>query len=268
MVLKILTNFVLVLVLAIPIASARKPDSITLVREGSRIIDALATLHLFHGCEPSTMLIEHKWGNSVTEMVVFPNQRLAEMEAEVARNPNTKFRVSGEVFTYDDGNFLLVREAVTLWAGAKRDSPRVQPSSPDIDDIVDEREDDSIASIVADLEAATGSLARSIRSAADNPVERVSPRDEGLRIKNRRVHLVRNSHGAWVVVFVSDATGLSDPPCTVLPSTVSRKLFAYVRTRGLTVPVLVSGEVMTYHGHDFLILRSWQKVHGADHLDG
>ena len=267
MVLKIITNVVLILVLANPTASAMKPDSITLLREGSRIIDANATLQLFHGCEPSTMLIEHRWGNSVTEMVVFPNQRLAEMEGEVARNSKTKFRVSGEVFTYDDGNFLLVREAVTLGASAKRESPKVQPTSPDSDDVVGEREDDSITSIVADLEAATGSLARSIRSAAENPVERVSPRDEGLRITNRRVHLVRSSHGAWVVVFVSDATGLSDPPCTVLPSTVSRKLFAYVRTRGLTAPVLVSGEVMTYHGHDFLILRSWQKVHGADHLD-
>ena len=240
-----------------------------LMQEGSRIVDAISTLHPFDDSSPTTLRIEHIGVDEVSEFVVFPNQRLAEMEAVAIRKPDSRFRVSGEVFTYDGGNFLLVREVALIDALPKRHSPTLRPRSPDIDrvDTTTEVEEDSIASIVADLEAATGSLARSIRSAADNPVERPSSRAEGVRITNRRGHLVRNNHGAWVVVFVADATGLSDPPCTILPSTKSRRLFAFARKSGLTAPVLVSGEIVTFHGHDFLVLRSWRRVHTGDHLD-
>ena len=238
--------------------------TITLMAEGSRIVDAEATLLLFSDGSPTRVRV----GDNGTELVVFPNARLAEIEGEYSKNQNAQFRVSGEVFTYDKGNFLLVRDVTVAGSFAKRNSPSITPSSPDIDDDTTSSKDDSVESIVADLRAATGSLTRSIRNAANNPIKRSSTRDEGVRITNRRGHLVRNSDGAWVFVFVADATGLSDPPCTVLPSAVSNKLFKYASKGGFTVPFLVSGEILTYHGHDFLLLRSWRRVHTADHLDG
>ena len=234
------------------LAAAQAP-TVSLLREGSRIVDAQATLILFNDGSPTKVQV-----SDGSELVVFPNARLAEMEGEASKKQNMQFRLSGEVFTYDKGNFLLVRDVTVIGSFAERNSPAVVPSSPDID----------VESIIADLKEATGSLSKSIRNAANNPNKRSSARTEGVRITNRRGHLVRNNEGAWVFIFVADATGLSDPPCTVLPSTASAKLFGYASRGGFTIPILVSGEVLTYHGHDFLLLRSWRKVHTADHLDG
>ncbi|MDP6693802.1 MAG: hypothetical protein QF444_05690 [Phycisphaerales bacterium] len=268
MVQKTFYNFAIVLIVTLSSAAFADPEVVTLFREGSRVLEAEATLQLFDDVSPTTVILEPGEGSGSNKMVVFPNQRLAEMEAVVSQKPENRFRVSGEVFTYNNANFLLIREVVSIGKSAKRKSPTAQPTSPDIDTVNDKHDDDSIASIVADLEKATGTLARSIRSAVNNPVESFSPRTEGVRITNRRGHVVRNNYGAWVFVFVSDATGLSDPPCTILPSSVSRKLFSFASRGGLAAPVLLSGEVMTYHGHDFLVLRSWRTVHGADHLEG
>jgi len=236
---------------------------ITLMREGSRIVDAEAALILINDGSPTKVRID---GGG--ELIVFPNARLAEMEGEASKKQHTKFRISGEVFTYDRGNFLLVRDVTAVGSFSPRNSPTVAPSSPDVDDDSRSSEEDSVESIIADLKEATGSLSRSIHNAATNPIKRSSTRTEGVRITNRRGHLVRNNGGAWVFVFVADATGLSDPPCTVLPSTASAKLFTYASKGGFTIPLLISGEVLTYHGHDFLLLRSWRRVHTADHLDG
>jgi hypothetical protein len=245
-----------------------EPLQITLMREGSTIVDATASINVFHGDAPTTVVIESGEDGNNIEVVLFPNSRLAEIEAEAAKNPNTRFRLSGEIFTYDNGNFLLIREVSAIGSFARRDSPTIEPLSPDVELDEPAATDDSVGSIIADLEAATGSLSRSIRSAANNPIDRVSPRTDGVRITNRRGNLVRNNEGAWVFVFVSDATGLSDPPCTVLPNTSSQGLFTYAGVGGFIIPVLVSGEVLTYHGHDFLLLRSWRRTHTADHLDG
>ena len=245
-----------------------QPTTVTLIREGSRIVDAKATLELFTEGVPSTVHIDNGTAGGGTGLVVFPNMRLAEMEAEVTENRGTRFRVSGDVFAYDKGNFLLVREVTAIGSIAKRDAPLVEPESPDANEGDIKKTSDSVDSIIADLEKATGLLNKSIRTAANNPIERASNRNEGTRITNRRGHLVRNSNGAFIFVFVSDATGLSDPPCTILPTTRSQRLFRYASVSGYTIPLLVSGEVLTYHGHDFLILRSWRRVHRVDHLDG
>ena len=247
-----------------------QPPPISLLPEGSRIIEAEASLQLFSEDAPTTIRIEGGNGMKATRLVVFPNMRLAEMEAAASKTQDTRFRLSGEIFTYGGGNFLLVQEVAAIGTFSKRNSPTEEPSSPDTEDHEEgsKKNDDSVNAIIANLEAATGSLTKSIRSAVNNPINRVSPRNEGARITNRRGHLVRNSAGAWVFVFVADATGLSDPPCTILPTSKSQTLFHYDSLRGFTVPLLLSGEVLTYHGHDFLILRSWRRVHTGDHLDG
>jgi hypothetical protein len=241
-----------------------KTPSVSLIREGSRIVDAEATLILFSDGSPTRVQV----GDDGVELVVFPNTRLAEMEGETSKKQNTRFRLSGEVFTYKKGNFLLVRDVTAIGSFAERRSPAVTLSSPDAEDDSNSSNNDSVESIINELKEATGSLTKSIRNASTNPIKRSSTRSEGVRITNRRGHIVRNNEGAWVFVFVADATGLSDPSCTVLPSTAAEKLFGYASKGGFTVPLLVSGEVLTYHGHNFLLLRSWRRVHTADHLDG
>jgi hypothetical protein len=256
--------FRLLIVFILGSLASAQTTTVALIREGSRIVDAEATLIFSGDRSPAKVRI----GPEGSELVVFPNARLSEMEGEATKKRNTLFRVSGEVFTYEKGNFLLIRDVTAVGSFSKRNSPTVIPSSPDMDDDSNASKDDSVESIISALKEATGSLSRSIRNASTNPIKRSSTRSEGVRITNRRGHLMRNNDGAWVFVFVADVTSLSDPPCTVLPSTASAKLFRYTRKSGFTIPLLVSGEVLTYHGHDFLLLRSWRKVHTTDHLDG
>ena len=256
--------YIFLTVLFLGTLAVAKTPAVSLIREGSRIVDAEATLILFGNGSPTRVQI----GDDGIELVVFPNTRLAEMEGETSKKQNTRFRLSGEVFTYEKGNFLLVRDVTAIGSFAERRSPAVTPSSPDAEDDSNSSNNDSVESIINELKEATGSLTKSIRNASTNPIKRSSTRSEGVRITNRRGHIVRNNEGAWVFVFVADATGLSDPSCTVLPSTAAEKLFGYASKGGFTVPLLVSGEVLTYHGHNFLLLRSWRKVHTADHLDG
>jgi hypothetical protein len=256
--------FRLLIVFILGSLASAQSTTVTLIREGSRIVDAEAMLIIASDRSPAKVRI----GPDGSELVVFPNARLSEMEGEASKKQHTLFRISGEVFTYDRGNFLLVREVTAIDSFAKRNSPAAPPSSPDIDDDSDSSKSDSVESIISDLKEATGSLSRSIRNAATKPIKKSSMRSEGVRITNRRGHLVRNNEGAWVFVFIADTIGLSDPPCTVLPSTNSAKLFRYASKSGFTIPLLISGEVLTYHGHDFLLLRSWRSVHTTDHLDG
>ncbi|MDP7008333.1 MAG: hypothetical protein QGI78_02070 [Phycisphaerales bacterium] len=241
-------------------------EQITVLREGSTILNATATLELSTVEKPASVTIVREDGTTANKLILFPNQRVAEMESEEARAPKSTFQLSGEIFTFDLGNFLLVREVTRVDQFASRDLPDHEPLSPDIDSEESRQSDDSIESIIADLEEATGSLNKSIRSAANNPIDQTPSRDEGIRVTNRRGHLVRNTQGAWIFVFVADSSGLSDPPCTVLPTTASKKLFKFASRGGYTIPVLVSGEILTYHGHEFLLVRSWRKVHKADHL--
>ncbi|MDP7006050.1 MAG: hypothetical protein QF718_07570 [Phycisphaerales bacterium] len=238
---------------------------VPLIREGTKIIDALVTLSQEKKNTPVTVKIISDGGEEYS-LIALPNERLAEIEAVTAENPKNVFRATGNVYVYGSKNFFLIKEVVSLEDHADRSHPTFVPVDPNAVELNEVDFKDSVADIVRDLEEATGSLVRSIRNASDNPIEGSAFR-EGALISARRCHLVRNKYGAWVAVFVSDSTGLQDPPCTVLPSTVASGLIEWASDAEPSDPVLLSGELLNYHGHGFLILRSWREVHATDHLD-
>jgi len=263
-------NVLIALFLTLPCV-ATQPDSgvrVPLLREGTRVIEANGQLHRESDEHPVVIQIplQKEGGRLVDQFIVLPNRRLAEMEAASAEFPNRSFQVSGDVFAYGDHNYLLIREALSLGEHAERNHPTSIPIRPSEESLDVEDFDDSIADIVDELEQATGSLVRSIRSAANNPVQADTIK-EGSRISSRRCHLVRNTTGAWVAIFVADSTGLSDPPCTILPSVSFAELTAWASKNNPSTPVLLSGEVLNYHGHGFLLVHSWRPVHQTDHLD-
>ena len=241
---------------------------VPLLREGTKIIDGIGRLHRLSDEHPIVIEIpsEKDKGRMVDSFVILPNMRLAEMEASAVEFPERSFRISGDVYAYGDRNYLLVREAVSLGSHADRNHPTSVPIHPNEEVLQKEDFDDSVADIVKELEVATGSLVRSIRDAAQHPVEE-SAIKEGTRISARRCHLVRNDSGAWISVFVSDTTGLSDPPCTILPSTSFAELTRWASKQDSSTPLLLTGELLSYHGHGFLIVRTWRPVHNTDHLD-
>ena len=241
-------------------------NRVPLLREGTKIIEAEGQLSRESANDPIRITINRSSGTQQDSCIVLPNKRLAEMELTNVENPESTFRVSGDVFAYGEHNYLLVREAVVLAKHAERNHPTSVPLDPASESLEVDDFDDSISDIVKDLEDATGSLVRSIRMASDKPVAK-SAVLEGSKITSRRCHLVRNDAGAWIAVFVSDSTGLSDPPCTLLPSVAFGKLTSWMRTKNPSTPVLLSGEVCNYNGHGFLLVRSWRAVHESDRLD-
>lgn len=242
------------------------PTRVPLLREGTKIIERDGFLLQQGERDPIVVELPREDDLTTDSFVLLPNQRLAEMESAEGAFKGLTFRISGDVYAYGDQNYLLVREAVSIGAHASRNHPTSVPVDPNTEVLETEAFDDSIADIVDDLEAATGSLARSIRNASDNPIDGSTIKDGG-RISSRRCHLVRNDSGAWVAVFVSDSTGLSDPPCTLLPSDSFAKLVRWASKQNPSTPVLLSGEVFNYHGHGFLLVRTWRPVHQTDHLD-
>lgn len=250
-------------------AQSAPVERVPILREGTKIAQAVGTLERDDKTDALVIRLEiqlERNDANVHSLIVLPNRRLVEMEAVREKNPDNKFRVSGDVYAYKNQNFILVKEAVSLEEHAERNHPTTVPINPNKTTIEREDFDDSVADIVRELEEATGSLVRSIRNAADNPIAATTVRSEGARITARRCHLVRNDRGAWIAVFVSDATGLSDPPVTVLPGTTFASLVKSVRGKDQTIPVLLTGELLHYHGHGFLALQDWRPVHKTDHL--
>jgi hypothetical protein len=239
---------------------------VPLFREGTKIKEATGTLSQEDANSPLSITIEQESGGISTTFIVLPNERLAEMEAVTLKNENSQFRFSGEVFTYGSKNFLLVRSVVSLGDHANRNHPSVIPTDPNLLEITKEDFDDSVHEIFQELENAMGSLVSSIRNAAENPIKSDEQLVEGARITSRRCHLVRNESGAWIAVFVSDSTGLSDPPCTILPNMAFNSLTLWFSKQNPSTPVLLTGELLRYHGHAFLSLHSWRPTHKTDHL--
>ena len=239
---------------------------VPLLREGTRIIEGIGKINLHTDGKPASILLSHESGTISDSFVLLPNQRFSEMEEANTEYPGVQFRVTGDVYAFGNQNYLLVREVSALTQYAEREHPAVIPIDPNAEAIQKEDFNDSIADIVEDLENAAGSLAQSIRSASAQPI-RLSKVVEGTRISARRCHLVRNKQGGWVAIFVSDASGLQDAPCTILPSSSFGKLIKWARQQEPSNPVLLSGELLNYNGHGFLIISSWRPVHKTDHLD-
>ena len=223
-------------------SNAESPTKIRipLMREGTRIVEAIGHLTVASESQPIMIELEQIGKSTVDTVIVLPNQRLAEMEATHNKTPNSTFRVSGDVYAYGNRNYLLVREAVSLVGHAERDRPAVVPIDPNAQMLTPDDSEDSVSDIVKELEEATGPLVRSIRTAAEFPIKSSNSMLEGTRIVARRCNLIRNDAGAWIAIFVADATGLSDPPCTILPGAAFARLTSWASKNTIDTPVLLS----------------------------
>ena len=238
----------------------------SVLREGMSIIQAHATLHREHPSLPVRIEITSESGKTLDSLIVLPNLRLQEMESIQKEDPEAIFSITGNIYSCLDENYILLREVLLLQEFAKRNHPEFAPIDPNAESLPVDAGTDSIADIIRDLEDSVGPLVKSIRGAAESPLKVGYVPKEGSRIQSRRCHLVRNEDGAWVALFVADSMGLSDPPATILPGRKFQQLTTWISKQHTSTPVLLTGELLTYHGHSFLVLKSWRRVHQTDHL--
>ena len=240
-------------------------SSKTGIQEGAKVVNGIGKFAKKSELQPTGIDITQK-NQTVESFILFPNRRLEEMEAGFGKNPNIQFRVNGDIYTHKKHKYLLVREVTSLVEHIKRDLPTTVPDDPSPDVVEENSEEVSVADIVKKLKGAAGQLTQTIRNANANPITKGVVK-EGARISSRRCRLIRNTLGAWVAVFISDSSGLDDPPCTVLPTSKLLSLSRWINKQKPSTPVLLSGELLSYHGHRFLLLHSWRDVHNTDHLD-
>ena len=246
------------------IAQEKPAESNFTIRDGAKVIGGIGTLSKKNKQYPTTIKIHAQNEEGFSTFILFPNKRLEEMEATNSVSPNTSFKVSGDIYVHTKKRYLLVRSVVSINDNHNTETPPIIAKKVS-DTIVDE-DDDSIESIIKDLEKDAGALTKTIRDATEHPIYRATEK-EGARIASRRCHILRNIHGAWVAVFVSDSTGLDNPPCIILPTSSLTSLAQWARKQHPSATVLLSGELLNYRGHLYLLLDSWRATHNTDHLD-
>lgn len=249
---------------ALPVPRGAAPDAPgdpALLREGSQLIDVTGAMArddvgnwVFH-VPPTT-----DQAPALT-LILLPCVTLADMEAAldaVGEHP-VRFELTGEVFAFHSRNFLLPTTAPRLVDATRLDSPPAQTDS-DADGGEAAEDDEGQAGdraeqIMQALVRDTGPIARTGGSTLPVRVEETDSKllREDTLLVNRRGRLTRDGGGVWRVVFDADAEGLSDPPMRLLPCLLLERMSAYALRAGRNAPVLISGKVTVYRGHNFLL---------------
>lgn len=158
-----------------------------LLREGSSLVEALATLHRDESSgwwklaieapdiDPSSSLAPEVDRPPPFDLLILPCTRLTEMErilesttATSDAHPNSmRFKVSGRVFVFQNRNYFLPTHAAVV--GGEKPMPRPPTGLPDPTTPADasntRNRDDSAEAIARSLEQQTGPIARSAGSA-------------------------------------------------------------------------------------------------------
>ncbi|NLX07469.1 MAG: hypothetical protein GXY33_20195 [Phycisphaerae bacterium] len=77
---------------------------------------------------------------------------------------------------------------------------------------------------------------------------------EGFFVADRRGRLTRSGE-LWMFVFEADGKTMGDPPIALLPNSWLEKMEADMAASPEATIFRISGEVTTYHGKNYLLLR-------------
>ncbi|MEM7227895.1 MAG: hypothetical protein AAF432_03685 [Planctomycetota bacterium] len=259
-----------------PMPASLVPRRVRLLPEGSELVDVRGTIGR-HASLPYWVL-EIDDPRSIArdvELFMLPNRRLEEMELvlRTARdNEIVTFEVTGEVLAYGSRNYLLATSAPQLVMRTAAPEPTTAPEpATTAPDDGEARSDDSIESIMRDLDEAVGAIPRaSDRSddMMDAAESQTTPIDDGTLLVHRRGHVVRDVRGGWRFVFDADAHGASDPSVTLLPCLQLERIQATLTKRGRSTPMLVSGQVYTYRNSRYMLPMTFQVPRERTRLGG
>lgn len=260
-----------------------------LLREGSHLMEARARLRLNRDSNQWELVLDPQEGAAAgVAMAALPCTRLAEMQRIVESTPRQRlvFMVNGAVYVYRDRNFILPTHAAVIVedddeAGAGQPEPTADGPSTQPRDAAGSKSsafDDSAEAIARRLRERSGAVVRSAAprserddvrpddararrgSRHDRPAaalageasgEKVLP--EGTTLMQRRGRISRDAGGGWMFIFDADASGLADPPMTLLPCMLLERIEAYARRLGGTAPALISGHVYAHEGRNYLM---------------
>ncbi|MCC5830723.1 MAG: hypothetical protein JJU36_14850 [Phycisphaeraceae bacterium] len=99
--------------------------------------------------------------------------------------------------------------------------------------------------------------------------EQPTLRREGEFIVNRRGRLVRSPDGQHAVfTFDQQRASRADPPMIILPCQLLQNMEDLVRDRGDDLSFIISGQIYTYRGANYLMPTMMRIAANAEHLRG
>ena len=204
---------------------------------------------------------------------LLPSRSLGDMLRIIdVAGERTDFEVTGRVLVYDGMNFLLPSFGARLTdptvPGIPADGaleavstdPDATPNSLAIED----------AGVADRLEARLRNRIESLPTSSDTGdvhVESIGTLGEGTRIQNRRGAIVRDQRtGTWRFVFDARGSGPTDPAMELLPCLLLERLQRAAAASELPPAVLISGELTSFGGRNYLLPTLWRPAASGRNL--
>ena len=254
------------------------PKKIPLPPEGSKLVDRLCRITV----DPSGWVLARfpyeKTRKPERPRWTLPNDTLEAMEALVAKNPKVMFRISGEMTIYENNSFILIRRVAivepleetpvkpipvkivktantvktvktdTQPADGATTKPASQPGSADIMKSLLSEKNPTPVILPTRKTKVPAAKVKSVAPGAKGDI--IQPATARL-IVDRLMTIRPSGNARWrEAAFEADNT-LREPPVTLLPCT----LLKYAENQPPERRQRVTGEVMTYKGKQYMLLR-------------
>ncbi len=262
-----------------PTGVAPRKAPVVLPVEGSMVVDRQARL-AYEGKDGWFVLrfLPEPERTDEAPRRALPNQLLEQMEAQVARSPAVRFRVSGETTVYDGHAYLLLTKATVLPAApAAAHGPSSKPASPPpkggsgsgaptsrpatgggaeptSNDILQELLKDKAGRPVPVVPVRPRPAeAPSVAPGAGKPL----PADRGGMVVDRLVRIRPEPVGSWCAACFEADNTLQEPPIRVLPCGFLAKARRLAETRGIGGErvLRISGLVTHYKRRRYILIR-------------
>ena len=248
------------------------PGRAPLLREGSLLVDVRGWMRLDEPTKSWLYVIDENDASAPGySLTLLPNTILTEMIQlhAIAKGKPVSFEASGKVLVYRGKSFFLPTHAPAM---VRFESPRtndenernsVVPSSSSQMN----SDDDSVSSIMRNLERKVGSVARASSYSRDaSRTDAPTLLLEGSMIVSRRGRIIRSNSGSWIFVFDADASGLGDPPMTLFPCLLLERIEDYASLQGGVAPIMLSGQVFIFNHQNYLYPTVFQIPRGRSRL--
>ena len=259
-------------------SSPSKPMRPPLLREGSFLTAARGTIGYDESIGAWTFksVRDSEDGDDRT-FGVLPTRALQDMLRTMQdRDASISFEVTGRILVYDGMNFILPTAGTPITAPEPVTSP-VEPDEPDEADqgasdaprnTLDDGGGDVADRLEARLRERIGALpVSSDLGAESSETAYARTLKEGTRLQNRRGSIVRDQRsGTWRFVFDSHGGPAVDPTMELLPCLLLERLERTAAVSDLPPSVLISGEVTSFHGRNYMLPTIWRSARPGRNL--
>jgi hypothetical protein len=210
-------------------------------------------------------------------MILQPSRLLQSLEAAQAQHDGPLlFTLSGQVHQYRDQNYLLPTSLSSVLEADPDASAADPPDPPVTADVADDPADDPdrlMRGLMGAARPAAGAQrgtrldeaagpGGSSRTAAPGPpgMPQAIPRREGSLLVRRAGRVTRSPDGREIVfVLDADDPDAPEPPLVLLANQMRRTMEDAVAERGDRAVFLVTGQVYTYRGGEYLLVTAMQQ---------